>query len=170
MLVLALIGAFLGGIIWLGRSGRDHLQGQPRYEVAFAEIECQPPPIMTREKFLHQAHYYARLPERLNLLDEELPGRLRTGFAKHPWVEKVEDVEIVPPNKIVVKVTYRTPVLAIKHGGSLRVVDGNGVLLPKDAPSLGLPIYEGDPQPPAGLEGTRWGDPNVEAAARKLKK
>jgi hypothetical protein len=50
------------------------------------------------------------------------------------------------------------------------VLDGEGVLLYTNAPTLGLPIYEGAARAPQGKAGTRWGDPNVEAAARKLRK
>jgi len=121
---------------------------------------------MERKKFLEEVQYYASLSGRINLLDEALPDRLREGFAKHPWVEKVDGVEITPPKHVIVKLTYRTPALAVKFGGELLVTDRAGVLLPKDAPTLGLPVYDGDAKAPKGV-GLRWGDPNVEAAARK---
>jgi cell division septal protein FtsQ len=110
------------------------------------------------------------LPKQLNIIDEDLPERLRAAFAKHPWVQRVE-VEIKPPKHIIVNLTHRQPVLAVKVGADLRAVDGDGVLLPRNASTLGLPVYDGDARPPRQDEaGTRWGDPNVEAAARKLKK
>ena len=85
-------------------------------------------------------------------------------------MEKVE-VEIKPPKQIIVKLTHRTPVLAVKVGTKVRAVDANGVLLPTNAPTLGLPVYEGDAAPPReDKAGTHWGDPNVEAAARMHKK
>jgi hypothetical protein len=124
---------------------------------------------MERKKFLEEVQYYAPgLPGHVNLLDESLRERLREGFAKHPWVEKVDNVEINPPKQIIVKLTHRTPVLAVKVGGDLLVTDRTGVLLPKDAPTLGLPVYPGEAKAPQGV-GLRWGDPNVEAAARKQK-
>jgi hypothetical protein len=43
------------------------------------------------------------------------------------------------------------------------------VLLPRNAPTEGLPIYDGIAKAPQG-DGKRWGDPKVEAAARKWKK
>ena len=55
-------------------------------------------------------------------------------------------------------------------GTKLHAVDGTGVLLRPDAPTLGLPVYQGDAKPPQGPAGMRWGDPNVEAVARKLRK
>jgi hypothetical protein len=83
----------------------------------------------------------------------------------------VDSVEINPPKQIVVKLTYRTPVLAVRLGDRTRVVDGHGILLPSDAPTLDLPLYGGEAKPPReDKAGARWGDPNVEAAARRLRK
>ena len=44
-----------------------------------------------------------------------------------------------------------------------------GVLLPKNAPTHGLPVYEGTPRPHRGPPGTRWGDADLENEARKLR-
>lgn len=170
-LLLLLVALFLGGVIVAGRWGMDLLGSSERYVIAFTDIECKPPVGMDRQKFLNQVLYYAspRLPERLNLLDQDLRKRLSDGFARHPWVEKVDDVEIKQPKQIIVKLTHRTPVLAINDGAKMRAVDATGVLLPEDAPTLDLPIYDGIAKKPQGA-GLRWGDPNVEAAARKSKK
>ncbi len=164
------IALLLLGVVSLSRWGRDYLYDRERYHVAFGEIECTPPEVMDRTKFLDQVHYYSRLPAKLNVLDDELADHLRDGFAKHPWVERVDDVEISPPKRVQVKLTFRTPVLAVKYKDKLHAVDGHGVRLPSDAPTRDLPIYDGEAEKPAVPEGTRWGDPNVEAAARKLKR
>lgn len=167
VLLLALVALFLGGVILAGHWGLERLRGRERYEIAFAQIECEPPNGMDRKRFLEEVRYYApTLPARVSLLDDELRNRLTEGFAKHPWVEKVDDVAIKPPKEIIVKLTLRKPALAVPFGGELLAVDGAGVLLPKDAPTLGLPVYAGEPKAPREI-GARWGDPNVEAAARK---
>jgi hypothetical protein len=169
-LLLALVVLFLGAVILAGHWGLEQLRGRERYDISLADIECEPPVGMDRKTFLGQVRYYApTLPERVNLLDEQLSDKLREGFAKHPWVENVTDVEIKPPRQVVVKLTHRTPALAVKLGADVFAVDRGGVLLPKDAPTLGLPIFEGDAREPKGV-GLRWGDPNVEAAARKVSK
>lgn len=170
-LLILLIAAFLGGLIWAGRVGLEHLRGRDRYDVAFTDIECDPPVGMDRQEFLREVRYCdPRLPTRLNLLDENLQRKLREGFAKHRWVESVTAVETDAPKRIVVKLVHRTPVLAVKVGDTLRAVDASGILLHTDAPTRDLPIYDGDAKPPQGIAGAAWGDPNVEAAARKLKK
>lgn len=169
VLLLAIVALFLGGVIWAGHWGLEQLRGRDRYQIAFSDIGCEPPSGMERKRFLDEVRYYApSLPPRIDLLDEELAERVSEGFAKHPWVEKVESVEIKPPRQVIVKVKQRRPALAVPFGGEILVVDGGGVLLPKDAPTLDLPVYSGAAKAPRGI-GLRWGDANVEAAARKAR-
>ena len=48
---------------------------------------------LSRKDFLGEVRYVApTLTEHFSVLDEDLPGALRAGFAKHPWVEKVDEV------------------------------------------------------------------------------
>ncbi len=169
-LLLALVAAFLAGVISAGRWGLEHLRGRDRYDIAFSDIACEPPVGMDRVVFVDEVRGLTDLPKTVHLLDENLTAQLREGFAQHPWVEKVEDVTKQPPNKIIVKLVHRVPVLAVKVGAKLHAVDGHGILLPNNAPTGDLKNYDGVANPPRGPPGTRWGDPNVEAAARKLKK
>lgn len=166
-LLLAVAG-FLGAVIVLGRWGLEQVRGRERYLVPMAEVECAPPPGLSRQEFLDEVQYLAELPARLPLLDEALPARLEAAFARHPWVERVEAVTVTPPRHITVQLSYRRPVLAVPLGGVLRAVDGAGVLLPKSAPTADLPRYEGTPAPPRGGAGTAWGDADVERHARAL--
>src|SRR5262249_11509433 len=106
------------------------------------------------------------MPERLPLLDEDLPRRLAEAFERHPWVEKVERVEVCPPGRVQVRHVYRVPVLAVPVAGQLRAVDCHGILLPATAPPQVLPVFKEPAAPPQGPAGTPWGDPAVEAAAR----
>ena len=181
----------LAGLIVLGRAARDALRPQGRYVVAFADIDCAPPPGQEKAAFLGEVQYLAGLPERLPVLDADLPGRLAEAFAKHPWVARVERVEVLPPGRVRARLTYRAPVLAVllqgeaQDGGAplvealssrslgahdalvpARAVDGEGTLLPSGAPLTGLPIFYGVVPPPAGPAGSAWGDRAVEAAAR----
>lgn len=164
-LLLAVAGV-LAGLIALGHWGLEHLRARDRYLVPLADVECAPPPGMSRADFLDEVRYYGGLPEKLSVLDAQLPERLRAAFAEHPWVARVEDVTVTPPRRVRVALTYRTPVLAVRWGDTLRAVDAAGVLLPARAPTAGLPVYPGQPRPPQGRPGTRWGDPGVEKAAR----
>jgi hypothetical protein len=153
------------GLIALGRAAREGLRQHERYTVNFADIDCPNPPGMTRDEFLAEVQYLARLPDRLAALDDQTPPRIASAFAQHPWVEQVAEVRIVQPDRARVQLVFRTPALAVPQPNGLRVVDGHGILLPASAPTEGLRIYEGNAAPPAGLAGTAWGDPAVTAAA-----
>jgi hypothetical protein len=164
LILLPLLGVI--GLILLGRQLHDKLRGDDRYRIRLAEVECTPPPGMERGDFLAEVQYYSGLPDQLPFLDTDLTTRLAGAFAKDPWVEKVERVEIAPPRLVRVRLLYRTPVLAVPYAGQTRAVDRNGVLLPASAPTDNLPVYRGTPKPPSGPAGTAWGDEAVEAAAR----
>jgi hypothetical protein len=159
LLVLALIG--------LSKAAREQLRQHERYTVAFADIDCDAPPGMERAAFLAEVQYLGQFPDRLPSLDEDGPARLAAAFARHPWVEKVEGVRVLPPDRVRVRLTFRVPALAVPQPGGLRAVDARGILLPPGAPTEGLPVFRGRAAPPAGLAGEPWGDPAVAAAAAK---
>ncbi len=159
----------LGGVLVLGQLAQDRIRDRDRYTLPFADIDCAPPPSLSRRDFLDEVQYLAGLPARMRLLDADLAQHLATGFARHPWVARVEQVEVVPPARVKVRLRYRRPVLAVRVGDLTRAVDEEGVLLPTKAPTSGLPVYPGEVPPPAGPAGTRWGDAKVEAAARRCR-
>jgi hypothetical protein len=163
---LAAAGLLLLGLVALGKLARHRLRDEARYSLPFEAVECPAPPGSERVPFLGEVQYLARLPDRLRLLDEDLPRRLADAFARHPWVERVEAVEVTPPEGVRVRLRFRTPALAVPQPGGVRVVDRRGVLLPASAPDAGLPVYPGVAPPPRGAAGEPWGDPAVEAAAR----
>jgi len=167
LLVLAAAGV-VAGVVFLGQWGLEQLRGRERYALRFADIECVPPAGMSRAEFLDEVQYESRFPDRFGVLDEDISGKLSAAFAKHPWVEKVEGVLVTPPRQVEVKLVYRRPVLAVKLPEGLVAVDGQGVRLPKNAGTSGLPVFEGDAAPPQGPAGVKWGDPQVEARARQL--
>jgi hypothetical protein len=150
-----------------GRFLLDQIRGQDRYRVDFMEIECAAPAGGSRAEFLSEVRYLSEFPERVPLLEDGLTARLARAFARHPWVEKVEEVKIEPPRRILVQLQFRQPVLAVAHGDELRAVDRHGILLPTDAVTEGLPRYPEKAPPPHGPAGTPWGDQRVEAAARQ---
>jgi hypothetical protein len=183
------LGAFLGGLAAVGRLTREGIRGSQRFTLAVADIDCPSPPGQARTDFLAEVAYGAGLPERMDLLADGLAGRLAEAFGRHPWVEAVERVAILPGQQIEVRLSYRNPMLAVlltgpppdgrqvlipvrsshlgaKNGTApARVVDHRGVLLPATARSDRLPVLYHRVPPPAGPAGTPWGDPAVEAAA-----
>jgi cell division protein FtsQ len=157
----------LAAAIVLGWLALQALQGQERYQIAFDDIDCAPPPGVTREDFLDDVRYYAKLPDKACVLDDGLPARLSAAFAKHPWVERVEGVEVAGPRQVRVRLVYRTAVLRVQapDPADKWVVDANGIRLPSEAADEKLPLLVGDVRPP-GQQGRPWGDDRVLAAAR----
>jgi hypothetical protein len=166
LVLLLAVGLVLAGLILLGRLAMEQLREHDRYTLPFTDIECPSPPGRSCAEFLDEVQYLANSPGRLHVLDEHLPERLAACFSRHPWVEKVERVQVAPPRQVRVSLVFRRPVLAVPVAGDLRAVDAHGILLPRTAPTAELPVFSGYAGPPAGPAGTRWGDATVEAAAR----
>jgi hypothetical protein len=170
-LLITLLGlaVLLLVILWVGQWTRGRIANLDRYTVALAEVECPPPPDQSLPAFLADVQYLGKLPERLHLLDEDLRPRLASAFAQHPEVEKVQEVEILPPRQIRIRLIYRTPVMIVtlteSKSGEFFVVDGQGVLLRRSIELGDLPTYA-TARMSAGPAGSPCSDPNVIAAAR----
>jgi hypothetical protein len=95
----------LGGLIAVGLVVRDSIR--ERYSFAIHDIECQPPPGLTREAFLNEVHYYGQLPERLNTLDADCVERLTRAFERHPRVERVERIDVADRNRVTARFVPR---------------------------------------------------------------
>lgn len=159
-------GVMLLAIIVLGKAARNVLRDADRYQLPFAAMDCPAPPGLDRAAFLGEVRYAGQLPETVSVLDDTLPPRLRDAFARHPWVARVESVEVGPGRRVRVALTFRVPVMAVVADGgtrTVRAVDAAGVLLPRGAATLDLPHLRAGPA--TGAAGKPWGDPRVEAAA-----
>ena len=169
-LTLLACALLLGGLIAAGRAIRERLHDSPRHQLPFGDIDCPAPPEMERADFLREVQYVAELPDNLPLLDDELPARLATAFAKHAWVERVDRVSIGPGRSIAVRLTFRTPVLAVRYVPAkgeavLREVDATGVLLPKRRAPVAVPRLAPAVHAPLGGAGQPWGEKVVTRAA-----
>ena len=164
--VLLIGAALVGGLAWLVHAARDTIWASPRYQVAFADIDCNPQSPLTRSEFLDEVQYLAEMPDRFSLVEDGLEEKLRVAFTKHPWVRSVR-VTLKAPHTVSLAITYRQPVLAVAVAEQpLRAVDQDGVLLPQKAliPPTLLTL-EKAPRP-KGAAGQPWGDPVVELAAK----
>jgi hypothetical protein len=170
-LVFPLLGGalLLGLVLVAGRYAREQLRARGHTTANFADIDCVPPPGLSREEFLGQVQYLSNFPDQFDLLDEGACERLHRAFAAHPWAQEVTRVEKVTPGRVRAELVYRTPVLAVPiRGGSRRAVDRHAVLLPAAAAAADLPLFGGTVEPPSGRPGSPWGDGRVEAGARTL--
>ena len=162
LLPLGLGAGLLGGVLWLGRQLGSDLRESGEHTVAFADIECDVPPGMTRAEFLGDAQYLASLPDRLNALAPETRQRMFDALALHPWVARVRRLEFPSAGKTRADLEFRRPALVVPPD---RVVDGEGVLLPIGTSVSGLPRLRGKVRVPTRA-GQVWDDPAVVAASR----
>lgn len=156
------------GIVILGNLTLDQVRGQPRYRAGFSEIQCDAPPGLSREDFLHEVQYLSQFPDQLGVLEGSLAPRLVEAFSRHPWVRAVQRIEVTPTRQVRVRLQFRVPVLAVPQDKQVRAIDGAGVLLPITAQVSGMVVYEGTVSPPQGPPGTLWGDAKMLATARTL--
>ena len=105
-----------------------------------------------------------------SLLESNLAADLAAAFSEHPWISKVDRVEKTRQGRVIVQVTYRTPVAMIETHRGLYPVDTQGVLLPPNDFSLAesdqLPHLRQIRTMPSGRAGTVWGDPLVVSGAK----
>jgi hypothetical protein len=169
VLVVA-IGLF-AGLLALESCARARIVDNQRYQVDFADIECVPPPGMTREEFLDEVQYYDRsAPPHFSLVEPNLEAKLIASFRRHPWVNEAA-VELKRPNMVRVVLTLRQPVLAVAvpKSRTLRALDSTGMVLPKKVPVPGDIVVLEKAPPTKNPEGQKWGDPLVEYAAQTMR-
>jgi hypothetical protein len=162
VLTLAVVAGLVWGVKWLGEGARQGIGPRDRYEVRFLDIDCDPPPGLTRMGFLSEVRFVSKFPDTFQSLDPELNAKLSAAFGAHPWVAAVESVAVDPEQKVRVTLRYRVPALALRTGGGVRFVDAGGVLLPRDAKAEGLPEWVTEFV--ATDAGQVWSDPDVKRA------
>ncbi len=113
----ALTGLLLlgfGASVWT--SLRTEIYEQDVYVVKESDFCVWDPPVWISDRFIAEA-LELRAPEarteELNSLDPELVDNLLIAFESHPWVEKVESIEVRFPARVDVKLKFREPVAAI---------------------------------------------------------
>ena len=143
----------------------------------FANINCSLPAVLSKEEFLNEVRYLGNLKEEYELLEEGILARIFNAFKVHPWVQKVVDVQREGPQKIKVILEFRTPALVvpitpikdqIEAADKFRVVDINGVILPKNAPQVGLPVLALPLPFPTDKAGVQWTNEQVISCAKIL--
>jgi hypothetical protein len=107
ILGLAAAALAVGGVVAVGNIARDALGPHDRYLLPFDGIECPTPPGQDRAVFLGEVQYTGRFADRVNVLDPTLPDQLRAAFARHPRVESVGRITVVPPRRVTVELAFR---------------------------------------------------------------
>lgn len=170
VIVLAGAAAILYGLQRLDVFARRNIGDRERYQVRFADLDCDAPAGMNRHTFLAEVRYVANVPDTFNLMADPDHDRLTAAFGKHPWVEAVEGIDVQPPARVNVRLRFRKPLLAIPtEGGVVRLVDATGVLLPVAAAPVELPEVVNVLPAPGTPAGEAWADDTVKRAVELVK-
>lgn len=176
-LVLALVLLATGVAarkVWDGLQAK--LAESPRYRITADVIHVSPQqlPPWIRSDVKTQVLRDSGITDSLTLLDD--PGviqqRLVDAFELHPWVRKVERVDLASPRRIEIDLDYREPVAVVvaTSGTSSEMlpVDSEAVRLPggglMDVEKSYLPRITGIENRP--LVGKAWSDIRMQGAAR----
>lgn len=166
MLLLVVIAGLFGGA-WYGawrQWGRGLLSSE-EYLLTDKKAEITPLPEWIHSDICAQVFRDASLDPPLSINDDDLVLRIRSAFALHPWVAKVERVQKFHPARVKVDLVYRRPVCMVEIAGELTPVDAEGVVLPREdfsaVEASRYPRLAGIDTAPLGVAGTRWGDDRV---------
>lgn len=111
-----------GTSVWT--SLRTDICEQEVYIVKESDLCVWNPPVWVSDNFVAEA-LELRAPEArtetLNSLDPNLVDNLLIAFESHPWVEKVESIEVRFPARVDVKLKYKTPIAVIDPTPSVAV-------------------------------------------------
>lgn len=121
----ALTGLLLlgfGASVWT--SLRTEICDQEIYRVKESDFCVWDPPVWVSDRFVAEA-LELRAPEErteeLNSLDPNLVENLLIAFESHPWVERVESIEIRFPARVDVRLKYKEPVAVIDPTPSVAI-------------------------------------------------
>jgi len=166
-LLTLILAVFFGGwyFAWQLVKG-DVLGGRLQRE----NIEIPPLPSWIRDaSFRNQVFDVAVQQGPLSIHDDDLLERLRSAFALHPWVARVESVRRVYPAAVRVELVYRKPVCMVQVDEAWIPVDAEGYVLPGDdfspLEAQRYPRLVGVESRPLVQAGTRWNDPRVSGGA-----
>ncbi|MEN6449275.1 MAG: hypothetical protein ABFC96_02185 [Thermoguttaceae bacterium] len=166
--VLAVAGLIVAGAVWAWRSLAPRILGSPEFRLTAEQIEITPPPEWIHSDIRGEVFRAPTLDGPLSLMDDDLAKRISDAFARHPWVAKVNRVDL---HRRTVELVYRRPVCMVEVTGvALPLpVDGEGTLLPTDdfspVEAASYPLLSGVERGPTGPPGSHWADAKVVGGA-----
>lgn len=163
--LLAAVALFVG-VLATGRFLAPLLRGTNAYTLSLENCEWDLPEGLSQDEFLQEVQYLAGLPDHLDLQDKAWSRELASAIARHPLVEKVEEIRLGTANTARIRLRFRQPVLRVE--GLERAVDSHGILLPRSAWRPDLPLLTTPVTPPSNPPGEVWPDVRVEACAEVM--
>jgi len=106
VLVFVAVGLAVGGIVAVGNLARGMLADRDRYLFEFDAVECPIPPGLSRGQFLAEVQYLSGIPEKLSVVDADLPDALMLAFSRHPRVKSVGKVRVVSRSNVSIELTF----------------------------------------------------------------
>lgn len=167
LVTLVVVCGLLGGTAWfLWQQVHRTVATRGDNQLALNEIELPAKPVWIRADVRAEALRDASLDPPLSLLDASLPERLAKAYQLHPWVSRVEGVQLTYPAHANIKLQYRRPVAMVDVNNGLLPIDAAGALLPtrdfENHPDMlkypRLKVSVGSPTAPAG---TVWENPII---------
>ncbi|QDU55587.1 cell division protein FtsQ/DivIB [Aeoliella mucimassa] len=152
------------------------LTSSPEYRLTMDTVQLVPEslPPWIRTDVKSQVFRDSGLTDSLTLLDNpaEVQQQLVDAFELHPWIRKVERVDLVGPGRVEVTLEYREPIAVAEFVANdtreLLPVDAEGVRLPdgdlSEVEKTYLPRINSVPDRP--LVGAAWTDSRMLGAVR----
>lgn len=170
---LVVVCAMLGGTAWfLWQQVHRTVETRGDYQLELKDIELPPKPAWIRADIRAEALRDASLDPPLSILDTaQQSERLFKAFSLHPWVSRVENVQLTYPAHAKINLQYRRPIAMVDMSNGLFPIDAAGTLLPTgdfaNHPDLlkypRLVVKIGSPTAPAG---TVWENPIILGGAQ----
>jgi hypothetical protein len=167
LVLVLLFGLFAGGAWYAWTRVKDRILASPEYRIPPEQVEVTPQPAWIPQSNVRgEVLCSPSLDGPLSITDDDVTERIAAGFARHPWVAKVERVT-KQYGGVKVELVYRKPVCMVQlPGGGLPLpVDATAVLLPTgDFTPLETRRYPqllGVDREPTVLVGSRWTDAKV---------
>lgn len=171
---LVVVCGLLAGTGWfLWQQVHRTVAARGDYLLELNEIELPPKPAWIRADVRAEALRDASLDPPLSLIDSSLPERLAKAYRLHPWVSRVEGVQLTYPAHANIKLQYRQPVAMVDVNSGLLPIDAAGTLLPtrdfENHPDvLKFPRLKVNVGSPTAPPGTVWDNPIVLGGAQIL--
>ncbi len=151
---------------WAG----DSLVARSGMPIQPSDVRLPAPPPPVERDVAAEVFRDAGLTGEIDASQTDAAERLAHAFALHPWIDEVREVRIHHPNIVEIDLTWHRAVLMVEVPRGVYPVALSGVLLPSEdfssREAARYPRLAGVGSAPAGLVGTHWGDPVVDAAAR----
>ena len=98
----------IAGVVAVGNVARDSHRPPGPLSVPVRQHRMpRPARAWTGPKFLGEVQYNGQFDDQITVVDPTLPDRLRAAFERHPRVQKVGKVQVLPPKHVVVELTFK---------------------------------------------------------------